>query len=217
MRFLFKNRSGRSVAGFSLLEMMVVTAIFVVVTGVILANLPRFRNRSSLDLTAQEIALTIREAQVYGTATRVAGADLYPSYGVHFELNGTAAKKFILFADRDSDDLYDPGDGACNTETTECLEEYNLSGQFEIVRLFASAGGMPQCYAPGGGAAVDAVYTRPFPEPAISLLENSQAAPGEFTYAGLRIGVPGGEETRDIIIWNNGQISAVSDQTVDCR
>ena len=212
MSFLFKLKNNRA-TGFSLLEMMVVTGIFVVVTGVVLANLPRFRNRASLDLTAQEIALPVREAQVYGTATRVAG-DSYPSYGVHFELNGVAAKKFILCADRDGDKIYDPGAGSCNESDTECLEEYTLDGQFQILQLFISQGAGTQCYSPGSETAIDAVYTRPFPEPTISLLTNHRDNGSQFTYAGARIGVPGGTGTRDIIIWNNGQISASSESNV---
>ena len=54
----------KKTAGFTLIEMIVVIAIFGIVTTIILANLPTFRDRSSLDLVAQEVAINIRGAQV---------------------------------------------------------------------------------------------------------------------------------------------------------
>ena len=76
-------------SGFTLIEMMVVVAIFVIATGIVLANLPAFRNKSSLDLTAQEVATGIRQAQVYGAGTRQAStASKFPSYGIYFRDNG---------------------------------------------------------------------------------------------------------------------------------
>lgn len=53
--------------GFTLIEMMVVVAITVIMTGVILMNLPDTRNAASADLIAQEVAIYIRSAQNYIT------------------------------------------------------------------------------------------------------------------------------------------------------
>ena len=58
-------------AGFTMVEMLVVIAIFGIVTTILLFNLPTFRNQASLDLVAQEVAITIRGAQVFGGGGRV--------------------------------------------------------------------------------------------------------------------------------------------------
>src|SRR3989338_9771847 len=74
--------------GFSLIEMMVVLTIFGIMTAVVLANLPAFRDKTALDLIAQEIATTIRQAQVYGIGTRSAGSSSnFSAYGIYFNLD----------------------------------------------------------------------------------------------------------------------------------
>ncbi len=97
---------------------MVVTAIFVILTGVVLANNTRFSNMIVLQNLAHDIALSIREAQVYGIAVRqcdeskTAGcADLTDkfdlAYGVHFK---AGEPSFELFADINNSGAYDPGE-----------------------------------------------------------------------------------------------------------
>lgn len=200
--------------GFSILEMVVVTGIFVMVTGVVLANLPKFRNQASLDLTAQEVALSIREAQVYGTATKVSDGD-YPSYGIHFSLaDNTANKNFVLFAD-DGNKVFDSGveDGdVCDGDNSECLERYALDGPFYVLGL-CTDNGSETCtfFSDGVDISLDLVYKRPFPEPSICVDGN----PGDcnYTNATIIIGSPEGSESKLIKVWNNGQISVINPPT----
>lgn len=199
MSFRYKNFKLNQQSGFSLLEMIVVTAIFVTVTGIVLANLPTFRNRASLDLTAQEMALAIREAQVYGTATRVSG-DTYPSYGIHFQLTDGPAKDFVLFADANTNKAYDLG-ADCNKtgQETECLDKYLLDGNFKITDLCVDS--VSNCVKTN--QIIDVVYTRPFPEPSICDLSGCN-----HNTAYVIISSPDGSDYRVVAIWNNGQITA---------
>lgn len=71
----FKQKLNKGSRGFSLLELMVVIAIFAIMTGILAADLPNFREKSSLDLTVSEVATYIRGAQVYGSAQVGAGSD----------------------------------------------------------------------------------------------------------------------------------------------
>jgi prepilin-type N-terminal cleavage/methylation domain-containing protein len=48
--------------GFTLLEMIVVMAIFLITTGIALSNFKGFTRKSSLDLLAREMSLVIRQA-----------------------------------------------------------------------------------------------------------------------------------------------------------
>src|SRR3989344_5480115 len=94
-------RSSQLVAGergFTLVELMVVTGIFVVITSLILANNTRFGGAVLLENLAYDIALSVRRAQVYGIAVRRFGEDDFSAgYGVNFTI-GTPAV-YILFAD----------------------------------------------------------------------------------------------------------------------
>src|SRR3989344_8294101 len=78
-------------AGFTLIELLVVTAIIVVVSGVVLANQNRFGGQVLLQNFAYDVALSIRQAQVYGLAVARAGsggtATFGTSYGIHFEID----------------------------------------------------------------------------------------------------------------------------------
>ena len=94
-------------AGFTMLEMMVVMAIVLALTAIVIMYIPQFRDRSGLDLIAQEIAITVRQAQVYASGGKVqtAGTTIKPSYGVYFE---QGADEFFLFTNSDSNEGYQP-------------------------------------------------------------------------------------------------------------
>ena len=123
--------------GFSLIEMLVVLGIFTVITSVVIADLPSFRDKTILELVAQEIAVTIRQAQSYGVGTR-SFAGKFPSHGIYFG----GANSLILYADfvPTENNYYDVGSG-CGSGNTECIETYNLPGGVNILaRLNCSSG-----------------------------------------------------------------------------
>ncbi|MDQ5957711.1 MAG: hypothetical protein QG665_35 [Patescibacteria group bacterium] len=84
-----------------MLEMMVVVAIVLAMTAIVIMYIPQFRDRSALDLVAQEIAITVRSAQVYASGGKIpAGVtESRPSYGVHFsqEQETDKNRKFFLY------------------------------------------------------------------------------------------------------------------------
>ena len=85
-------------AGFSLVELIMVVAIFIIITGVILSKQSKFSSDILITNVAYDIALSIREAQVYGVGAKYDGASttVYP-YGVSFAL--ATPKSFIFFVD----------------------------------------------------------------------------------------------------------------------
>ncbi len=86
--------------GFSTIELVVTIGILIVITTLIFASFPKFRQTVSLKRTAQEVALAIRQAQAYGLSTRgfqSATEEKFPAYGVYFNKN--FPDSFILFAD----------------------------------------------------------------------------------------------------------------------
>lgn len=193
--------------GFSLVELMVVLAIFSVITGIILNNAPEFRDKTSLELVAQNIALNIRGAQVYGAGTKVIGTDAPQSFGIHF--NQGQKTNFLLFADLDSNDRY--SNIAFDCQNNECLELYKLRGA-KIYRICIGSGNNCTFLDEIGPAAmVDIIYTRPQSE-ADFCIRSDYSSPScldSYTSASsLIIGIANNKEDkfREVTVWRNGQI-----------
>lgn len=120
----FKTKINNSSRGFSLLELMVVIAIFAIMTGILVADLPNFREKSSLDLTVSEVATYIRGAQVYGSAQVGAGAGPV-SYEIKID------KNFSTFG------LYQVG-------VISAKELYEIKG-FKFVNILKRQNGSNSC------------------------------------------------------------------------
>lgn len=114
----------KSTTGFTLIEMMVVVAIFLVITGIILVNAPEVREKLSIELVAQEISINVRGTQVYGVATQAlidsdSNQVQFPSYGIYFaEVTDQAfGNKPRVFGFSDSTNLQFNPDGVAETYT----------------------------------------------------------------------------------------------------
>jgi prepilin-type N-terminal cleavage/methylation domain-containing protein len=95
--------------GFSLAELLVVVAIFLILTSVVLINQNRFSSDTNITNLAYQVALSIREAQIYGISVR--GTQFAPNkfdtaYGIHFDLASTTS--YFLFPDLNKDGIYNP-------------------------------------------------------------------------------------------------------------
>lgn len=212
MFYHFKNQRG-----FTLVEMIVVIAIFGIVTVVVLANLPVFRDRTSLDLVAQEVAIHLRGAQVFGAGGRVGATAERPTYGLHFEQVEGGQIVFHLFRDIpdsngygnqafDNDDDCKPGnfldllDDNCELEQT-----YTVSKGF-LIPLLKVNGASSGDTEP---ESMDILFTRPKLEPVIAINgTDTNAQSAEVIIQSVR-----SKECRSVKIWNNGQIAVVG--TVD--
>ena len=179
--------------GFTLIEMLVVISIFTIITAVVLANFPAFRDKTALDLIAQEIATTIRQAQVYGIGTREAGAS-FSSYGTYFNIDLSAGgdkKSFILFADTVASEGYNSGDSL--------VEKFAIIGSAEIFSLTGCSDNV--CTSVETLNNLNILFQRFYPE--AKFIGGS----GNFSY--VKIGVRstrGLNSERSINVWNTGQI-----------
>jgi prepilin-type N-terminal cleavage/methylation domain-containing protein len=82
-----KQAKSESKRGFTIIELIVVSALFGVMAVVAVMGQSRLDNNLLIDNMAYEIALAIREAQVYGLATRQSASDFNVLYGIHFDEN----------------------------------------------------------------------------------------------------------------------------------
>lgn len=141
------------------------TAIFVVLSGVVLANNARFGNVIILQNLAHDIALSIRQAQVYGIAVRRCDPSVTDlcdeiqqqfevAYGVHFSKESSA---FELFVDVDNNGSYDDGETVLATD---------IAGGYLIEDLCTtpSDGGGEDC----SHEELDIVFRRPEPDACIN-------------------------------------------------
>ena len=202
------RRAGKLKAAFTLIEMLVVISIFMIITGVILANFPAFRDKAALDLLAQEIATTIRQAQVYGIGTREAGSGSdFTSYGIYFDLTDTVnlgEKAFYLYADRRPDLNTPPDQKFTNSTIDKVIEKFAITGAAKISQLLGCSG-TPCTYPPPVNATnlstLDIFFQRFYPEATFT------GDAGGSSYVKIVI-----QSTRDVArqkeiqVWTTGQI-----------
>lgn len=201
---MFHSSRFSSKQGFTTVELMVSVAIFLVITGFSLASYPAFSNRVSLDLLAHDLALTIREAQVYGLGVRRSGQS-FPTYGVHFDLQNP--KTFLLFVDTS-----EPINGRYDGEA-ELVQKYTITGKEEVKFVCAGTGG--QSYAElsasdrvtyCGNDALDITFTRPRPDAKICVTPPGEASCVIAADAGVVVQAASGD-TRTGVTYTSGQIT----------
>lgn len=184
--------------GFTLIELLVVAGIVVVVTSIILANNSQFGGMITLENLSYDMALSIRQAQVYGIAVRRFGSNNYNvGYGMHFEK--TSATSYTLFGDAIlANGFYDQG---------ELVQLSTLQGGYRIsdlcVRQSGSLATTCATYTCGLDK-LDILFKRP--EPDAFIRANGDSALNEA--ACIIITSPRSTaDKRSIVVEATGQIS----------
>lgn len=190
-------------AGFTLIELLVITGIIVVISTIVLANNNRFGGVVLLQNLAYNIALSIREAQVYGISVqRFQTGTFSAGYGVHFSLS--SPDTYVLFADAIQENgLYDcPQPG---TDNCELVQTTTISSGYSIRDICVSpVSGSEIC----GVDKIDVLFKRPEPDAWISssgiscVLNNSSCAQA----AHIQIVSPR-SDVMNVYVEANGQIS----------
>jgi len=168
---------GASSRGFTLIELLVVTAILVVITGAMLFSNRQFGGRILLENLAYDIALTVRQAQVYGISVRqFEGADegdFNLGYGVSFSTSDDEDRQYVLFGDAvERDGVWQSG---------EDIDIYTIERGYEIAALCApSELSAEECLEQEGEEnRIDIVFRRPEPDACISVDGNGAAEYGD--------------------------------------
>ncbi len=179
--------------GFSLVELLVTISIFVAVTGVVLINFPSFSSHIALDNLAHEVALAVRQAQVFGSSSREfgTGSGIFLSRGAHFDR--TQNTTFLLFADADGNDLY--------SGESELEEMFTIGQRNYISGICGFVTSASNCTVLD---TVDITFMRPNPEPTILGSVGGSGAP--YSYVTITVSSSAGN-TRNIAVWSNGQIA----------
>lgn len=188
---------------FSIMELMVVVALFSVISLVVLANHSKFNSSVLLGSLAYNVALSVREAQVYGLSVQgrsEAGVvtNFQVGYGVHF----TGNSSYVFFADKNLNKRYD------GTPTDEIIKTYTLSSQHSVSRFCGiTSAGASHCSDGTGGTTIsylDIVFVRPDPD--ANMVSDQLSG---YSRAEVRVSSRT-NETRIITIASTGQISVLT-------
>ncbi len=208
-------------AGVTLIEMLIVLAIFSLVSSILLFNYSDFRTNVSLRNLSQEVALAVRKAQTYATSVR--GIDYsgttrdYPAYGIGFSTEASpeslapGEKKIVLFVDvppdedpeEEGDLFYDYSTGTCGTvlEGEECFEKFQISTPDKISDIEVCT--TSTC---SSESEVYIVFRRPNPD-AWFCVPSGSSCDGT-TYSSVTITLESQTGlTKTVSIWNTGQVS----------
>jgi prepilin-type N-terminal cleavage/methylation domain-containing protein len=161
----FKNQLGRACrqAGFSLTELLVTLSIVGVLMTVILTSQGTYSDVAGLTAVADEIAITVSQAQAYGIAVREKGvgtANFTGAYGLSVSLLPSGSgRDYLSFGDLNGNFIYD-GTWACTIGTgLECLGKTTLTTSYYIDGIcIIPNSGADICYTVGR---IDASFTRP--------------------------------------------------------
>jgi len=181
--------ASKSGAGFTIIELVIVFAVSAVIFGVVVSGYPSFSNKAELENIALDIALTIREAQVYGVGvkeTSVGTGEFDLAYGVYFDVDNPT--QFVLFSDIDNDQMYDVGEG---------INTFLIKTNFRINLL---------CEDIACGVSTQRLDIT-FKRPDLDAVIISNEVPVPLSVAGVRITSDKTGDVKIIRVTNTGQIS----------
>lgn len=134
-----------------MIEMLMVLAIFTILTSIVMYNYSEFNSKTIMSNMAYEIALSVRQAQVYSLGVRgQAGNEEFDNrYGVYFNNEYNGGKNFIFFFDKKPVEAGGEPNGWCDGDANEpncmacvsggeCLEKVTLTRDIFVGQICIS-------------------------------------------------------------------------------
>lgn len=178
--------------GFSLIELIVVLSIVGIISTLILARYGQFNNQVLLRNLAYDIALTIRQAQVFGISGRVGSGSVGVQYGVYF--TRANPNQYLIFADNNGSQSYTTG---------EELEVFTVRSGYSINDLCADTGASATCLSTNSSMnSLTVMFRRPEPDGRVS----TNLASTGYTQARIFARSPSGDR-RTVTVTLTGQIA----------
>jgi prepilin-type N-terminal cleavage/methylation domain-containing protein len=186
---LFRKRRHLPTRGFTLIEMLVVTAIIIIVTGTVLVGQGSFNRSVILTDTTYTLALSIRQAQSFGLSSRTftnrQTSISYNNTGYGIHLDRSTPTSYVFYADVNPEiggsvsancpghSIIDPSSpearpGNCLYDGPaggELVQTYAFSHGYSIVKFCGyvgiGSGATAYCSDNGGLQALDMSFERP--------------------------------------------------------
>ena len=211
--------------GFTMIEMLMVLAIFTILTSIVMYNYSEFNSKTIMSNMAYEIALSVRQAQVYSLGVRgQSGNEEFDNrYGVYFDTSN-GGKNFVFFFDKKPAVIGGEPNGWCDGTSGEsncmacisggeCLEKITLTRDIYIGRICSNQLLTPideygNCISGEGSSTPTASITfdRPNPDSIIALDNSGDVEAGASV--GIVVKNKFGNQ-RAVIIRSTGQISVI--------
>jgi len=201
--------------GFTLIELVVSIGIMGVILTTVLTSQSNYTSGSALRQIADDISLSLRQAQVYGISVSQLSGTFDSGYGIEFRMPNAGGdnSSYVLFADGKSPGVQNwVNDSSWSTCDGECLQKTTLTRNNVIKEL---------CYIPLVGHEQDGTpsypctighayitFLRPATEAHISLYDNSgsQISINEIKGVRIRLMSPDGG-LKSVVVYTTGQIS----------
>ena len=180
-------------AGFTLIEMLVVMLIMMLITTALLVRQSRFDSSTVLRSLAYGVALSVRQAQVYGTsvvgtttASQATCSGYYntvtsycyaSAYGLYFSnaLSSATPSTYVLFADLNGDGKY---------QTNEFVKSFSLGTGYTISKFCATNQVATQQCSNTTISSLTILFKRPNPDAQFLALDGSgNAIVGDTSYS----------------------------------
>jgi prepilin-type N-terminal cleavage/methylation domain-containing protein len=194
--------------GYTLLEVMMVVSIAVLLMTVVLYNYGQFNDRLALSSAAQEFSLGLRQTQAYAINARDLSTNLGQfnyAYGI-FVVANPRAYSYIVFADKNANQVYDEGSG-CGSGSTECINSIPLRDGVYISAVCNRISGATNCPAASSTFGLHVTFLRPSSDANINFTNAANNITfGSEQFAAFRFTSPKGANI-DVGIENSGQIN----------
>lgn len=179
------------------------------ISGIVLGNYNGFNTKILLSNLSYDIALTIRQAQVYGISVLQYSSVAQP-YGIYVE-DGTSAQgnatSFILFSDTNGNNAYD-GTAACSPGS-ECVDKYTIQrgNKISTFCLYNNSSSTCSPNAPSNLDKMWILFKRPNPDAIFYGSADSGTVVSSPNRATITVVTPDGATTKTITVLVTGQIA----------
>lgn len=222
--YRFFSKLSRPQRGFTLIELLVVSVIIVLITGTILFRQQGFNSSTILRSLAYSVALSVRQAQVYGVSVRESGVgtnQFAGGYGVSFSSAGCLGlnlpHSFQLFADIEVPGVRTANGAMDSGEELPCYRVGNGRGSDYKVKNFCAhvKNGSDACYLPASPGALTSLtiyFRRPNPDACFATSASPDACiaattPAVYDYAYIELQAQGSPDYRTVKVSETGQIT----------
>lgn len=213
MSTLIKNKKKR---GFSLIELMIVIAIFTVITTVALFDQGKLNSNVLLTNLAYDVALTVREAQSYGVGVRYSTNNNSASGGYGVYLNMINPEEIKVFHDLKDDGTYVEADDGSAEKTYEFLNQ--RGNRIAGICVLDTSGALTeygvQCPGVPFSKSVDNLnitFKRPDPEANFNVGGNPISGP-----AYIVLKSQDGTNCRAVVVEGSGQVRVEGSDSLAC-
>lgn len=220
-RFFQKSRqssqsSAMAQRGFSLVELLVTVSIMGLILAIVVRNQKSYTETISLTNVADQMSITLRQAQTYGIAVKEltpGSANFSTPYGVSISLLGSGSPiSYISFADKNGNGSYD-NDWTCAVGAgSECLQKTQITEGNVIQSLcIIPESGAEDCNTP---KRLDITYARPRTEARIVAYDAAGTVINTSLSKAVKVKFnSSGAQEKVLVVYKVGQISVVEPAT----